>query len=458
MRRNLIYPGQWFVAVLILAIGLSTYGCSDTLSVSENVEVPLSSLTVTPGTLQPAFFSNTTNYTVNAPTSATSVTVTATPKDNTTTVTINGTPTTQRPVTLGPPGSTTTIVIVLGSQTGTESTYTVNVTRLLSSDNTLSALGVTPGDGLNPPFDPEILDYTVNVGVLVGSVDVSATKSDRNAVMVIGWATGSVTIGPGDDSPGQATIPLDGPGTATPVSIEVTAPNGIKKTYRITVNRAALSGNNNLSGLLVTADSLDQPVDLNTPPPYTVNVATNVISVTVTATLEDTNATLTINNQGTSSGVASAPITLGEPGSNTDIPVVVTAPNGTQKGYPITVHRATPAAPPAPTVAPDLIAEDDSCLRIPITNECFPGTSDEDNITNVTTPRFRIPQPGAGEIPHLYVSGVEINSTFDQVANTLTPTTALSDGTHPITYTVANAGGETAQSPPLIVTIDTSVP
>ena len=455
MRRNLICPGQWFVAVLSLAIGLSSYGCKDTASVSEDVDVPLSSLTVTPGTLQPAFFSNTTNYRVDAPTSAASVTVTAVPKDNTTTMEINGIPIAAgqgRSVSLGSPGTTTSILIVLTSQTGTESTYTVTVTRLLSSDNNLSTLDVTPGT-LTPAFAQDTEDYTVNVGVLVGSIDVSATKSDRNATMVIRWATGSVTVGPGNNSPGQANIPLGGPGSATPVSIILTAPNGNAKTYTITVNRAALSGNNNLSELIVTADSSDQRIGLNTPPPYTVNVATNVINVTVTAALQDTNATLTINNQGTSSGVASAPITLGEPGSNTDIPVVVTAPNGNPKAYPITVHRASPAAPLAPTIAPDLVPEDDSCLRNPFTNQCFLGTSDEDNITNVTTPRFRIPQPAVGETPSLYVDGNKVSAIIDPVANTLAPTAALIFGSHPITYTLANAGGESAQSPALTVFI-----
>jgi len=434
MRRNHIF--QRFVAVLILAIGLSSYGCKDSVSVSEDVQVPLASLTVTPGTLQPGFFSNTTNYTVNAPTSATSVTVTAIPKDNTATVTINKAVTTHLSVPLGAPGSTTIITIVLEAQNGAESTYTVTVTRLLSSDNSLSVLDVTPGN-LDPPFNSNIEGYTANVGVLVDSVTVSATKSDPTAMMLIG----PTPVPPGTAS-GQATIPLNGPGTATPVTITVTAPNGTAKTYTITVNRAALSGNNNLSGLLVTADSLDQHIDLNTPPPYTVNVPTNVINVTVTATLEDTNATLTINNQGTSSGVASAPITLGEPGSNTDIPVVVTAPNGTPKNYPITVHRATPAAPSAPTVAPDLISEDDS------------GFLNADNITNVTTPRFQIPQPGAGETPSLYVDGVVIvGATFDPATNTLKPITPLSFENHAITYTLTNGGGESAQSPPLSVLI-----
>ncbi len=266
MKQNLISTGQWLVTTLILAIGLSAYGCADTASVSEDVAAPLSSLTVTPGGLQPAFFANTTNYAVNAPTSATSVTVTAVPKDNTAIVTIDGIVTSQRSVTLGGPGSTKTILIVVETLNGLETTYTVTVTRLLSSDNNLSALTVTPGP-LAPAFTSSTLDYTVNVATNVTSVTVSATKSDPNAVM-----TGSLTAGAGVAT-GQATIPLGGPGTATPVTITVTAPNGSAKTYNITVNR--LSNDNNLSALSVTPGSLDPAFAANTLP-YTVNVATDV--------------------------------------------------------------------------------------------------------------------------------------------------------------------------------------
>lgn len=48
MRRNLVKAGQRFVAVLLLALGPSFYGCKDTVSISDDVAVPLSSLTVTP--------------------------------------------------------------------------------------------------------------------------------------------------------------------------------------------------------------------------------------------------------------------------------------------------------------------------------------------------------------------------------------------------------------------------
>ncbi len=340
MRPNLTGSRQWFVAVLLLALGLSAYGCSDSVSVSEDVRVPLAGLVITPGTLQPGFFSNTTSYKVNAPTSADSVTVTATPRGSTVEMTINGAVTTAgqgRSITLGTPGSITTITIVLFSQaTGDETTYTVTVTRLLSSDDNLSALGVTPGN-LIPPFDPDIEDYTVNVGVLVDSVTVSATKSDPSAVM-----SGAVSAGAGTAS-GQATIQLGGPGSSTPVSITVTAPNGTPKTYRITVNR--LSSDDNLSGLTVTPGPLS-PAFVSSTLTYTVDVATGITEVTVTATKSDPNAVLSgsIADPGAGQATGQAVIPLGGPGTATPVTITVTAPNGNSKAYSITVNRAAPSS------------------------------------------------------------------------------------------------------------------
>lgn len=340
MKRNLIFTGQWLVTVLILAISLSTYGCADTVSVSEDVAAPLSSLTVTPGTLRPSFFANTTNYAVNAPTSAASVTVTAVPKDNAATVTINGVVTAAgqgRSVALGPPGSTTTILIVVETLNGLVTTYTVSVTRLLSSNNNLSALTVTPGN-LNPPFAPDIEDYTVNVGALVDNVTVSATKSDANASMRIG----SMTVPPGTAS-GQATIPLGAPGTSTAVTIAVTAPNGNAKTYRITVNR--LSDDDNLSALTVTPGTLSPAFALNTLS-YTVNVATQITEVIVRATKSDLNAVLSgsITDPGAGQATGQATIPLGGPGTATPVSITVTSPNGNSKTYTITVNRAVPSS------------------------------------------------------------------------------------------------------------------
>lgn len=340
MKQNFLSPGPWLVTTLILAISLGVYGCADTASVSEDVAAPLSNLTVTPGGLQPAFFANTTNYAVNAPTSAASVTVTAVPKDNAAIVTINGIVTAAglgRSVALGFPGSTTTILIVVETLNGLETTYTVTVTRLLSSDNNLSALTVTQG-ALNPsPFNADTLDYTVDVATNVTSVTVTATKSDPNAVM-----TGSLTAGAGVAT-GQASIPLGGPGTATPVTITVTAPNSSAKTYNITVNR--LSNDNNLSALSVTPGSLDPAFAANTLP-YTVNVAIDIAEVTVTATKSDPNAVLSgsITDPGAGQATGQATLPLGGPGTATPVSITVTSPNGNSKTYAITVNRAAPSS------------------------------------------------------------------------------------------------------------------
>jgi len=298
---------------------------------------------------------------------------------------------------------------------------------------------VNPGN-LNPPFDPNTENYIVNVGLLVNSVDVSATKSDRNAVMVISWPTGSVTIGSGDNSPGQATIPLGGPGTATPVTIEVTTPNSSKKIYHITINK--LSGDNDLKALSVMEGPLNPIFDSGITV-YTVDVGSNIDKVTISATKSDVNASMSGSlTAGPGIETDTKTLDLGGQGTETDFLITVAAsdPGVLPKEYKITVHRATPAAPSAPTVAPDLIPEDDSGL-------------DFDNFTNVTTPRFRIPPPASGETASLYVDGGKVDSTFDPATNTLKPTLAMGIGNHPITYTLANAGGESAQSPPLPVFI-----
>ncbi len=329
MKRTFIMTRADWVALGLIAVCVSTYGCGDSASISNNVDVPLSSLTVTPGTFHSAFSSNTTSYQVDAPTAATSVTVTASPRDSTTSMTINNSSTAAgqaQPIALGSPGSTVPITITLLSQTGGESTYTVNVTRLLSSDNSLKTLTVTPGS-LSPLFDPTKPDYTLDVATNVSTVTIAATKSDPGAVL-----SGTVS------NDGRATIQLDGPGTSKAVSIIVTAPNGESKTYRITINRAA-SSNNNLSALRVqvgTADQTLSPGFSSGETNYRVDVGTTVTSVTITATKADPLAVISggVPNEG------QATIPLDGPGTSKVVLITVTAQDATtSKTYRVTVNR-----------------------------------------------------------------------------------------------------------------------
>ncbi len=411
-----------------------------------NVRAGTTTLSLSPSPFDP----DTLVYTVNVANNVDTVAVTATRQDANASITVNGEPTNSgvaRTVTLIPAGqspSTTTIPIVVTAQNNSRKTYTVNVIRAaLGGNNNLQSLTVPPHT-LSPQFTQSRTrtDYGLTVNNNVSSVTVNATPQDSGAsvrILVNGVASGTNTI----------SLP-PGP-SSTEIEVIVRAPNGDEKSYIITANRLAPSGNNNLQNLTVSPGTLVPQFDANTTA-YTVNVGSTVTSVTVTGTLQDTAASMTINGQGTSSGVPSAPITLGEPGSSTDIPIVVIAPNGTPKPYTITVNKRPPA--------PDLIPEDDSCPLFdppdPLDpNRCAAG-SREDNITNVATPRFSI-QLETGESARLFVDGGVVASQFDQ--GTIKPTASLSDGRRSITYTVINSASlESPQSDPLEVTIDTTPP
>lgn len=538
MKHIFTTIGRYLAGTLLVAAIWGPYGCADTASINPVVE--LANLTVTPGTLTPTFSSATTQYSVDLTSNTSSVTVTAQPAVAGDTVTINGQPTTSRTITLGQPGSTTSVSIVVSESDTNSRTYTVLINRAGSGgNNSLQDLIVSPGT-LAPAFDANTLFYTVNVANNIGSVSVTPTVQDLAATVTV---NGTHAIS------GQASPPinLNGPGQSTPITIIVTAQNGNPKPYLVTVNRG-ISGNNFLESLdispgalappfradrlgytvnvasnveaVMVRPTLDDPtatmtvngasansgeartIMLNRPSPntfinivvtaenqspknyvvvvtraalgdnhlsalsvsvgtvtqdlsptfapnttaYMVNVASGVTIVSVTATLENTNASMTINEQETSSG-QTRDIDFGSQESGMTITISVTAPNGGVPNiYRITVNRL---APTAPTNAPDLLPEDDS------------GSFNDDNWTYVLTPRFTVVQPAAGETPNLYIDGFRVKEGFDQGTNTLTPTNPLQGGDYfiAVTSTVTNAAGlESAPSLSLSVHIDNIAP
>lgn len=66
MKRAPTVAEQYMTAALFISIGIGTYGCSDSATVNPVVE--LASLTVDPGTLQPAFSGGTTSIRSISPT------------------------------------------------------------------------------------------------------------------------------------------------------------------------------------------------------------------------------------------------------------------------------------------------------------------------------------------------------------------------------------------------------
>jgi Cadherin-like beta sandwich domain len=334
-QRNMV----WTVLFLLFTT-LFLNACSDANNVTGPPEPPppvplspdakLSSLTVNTGSLEPAFSSDVANYTVDVATSVTSVTVTARPQNANASMTINGEAAASgqsRTVTLRGAGLSTTIPIVVTAVNGSQNTYIVTVSRAApGGNNNLQSLTVSPGP-LVPTFIASTTSYSVNVASTVASVTVTAALQDTNA---------SMTVNGQGTSSGQArTISLNGPGSSTLVTIEVTAPNGSQKTYLVTVNRTALGGNNNLQSLTLSPGTLTPSFTMSRLV-YTVNVASTVDSVTVTAQPQDPGATVSIDGQPTTS----RSVSLGAPESSTEILIEVMAPNGNQKTYAVTVNRA----------------------------------------------------------------------------------------------------------------------
>lgn len=166
--------------------------------------------------------SNAGPYSVIVPNSTTSVTVTGTANHSKATVVVNG----GSNLVVGDNPVTLTVTAEDGT---TIKNYSINVNRAKSSNNSLSNLTLSEGN-LNPFFSSGRTSYTANVGRSVSSITVTPTTADSTATL-------TVNGDPATSGTASSSIRLDeGPNTIT---IMVTAQDGTKETYSVTVTRAA---------------------------------------------------------------------------------------------------------------------------------------------------------------------------------------------------------------------------
>ncbi|WP_169306626.1 cadherin-like beta sandwich domain-containing protein [Cohnella pontilimi] len=303
-----------------------TYTVTVIRALSSNAD--LSNLTLSTGTLSPAFASGTTSYTASVANSVSSITVTPTVADSAASVKVNGnTATSGSAVTVPLEVGANTITVLVTAQDGTtQKTYTVTVTRAASSNANLSNLTISVGT-LSPAFASGTTSYTASVANSVSSIAITPTVAD---------STASVKVNGNAATSGSAvTVPLAV--GANTITVLVTAQDGTtQKTYTVTVNRAA-SSNANLKSLTISSGTLT-PAFASGTTSYTASVANSVSSIDFTPTVADSTASIKVNGNATASGTAvTVPLNVGP---NT-IAVLVTAQNGTtQKTYTVTVTRA----------------------------------------------------------------------------------------------------------------------
>ncbi len=232
-------------------------------------------------------------------------------------------------------------------------TYSKAVAAPLSTNNNLSSLKVSNAT-ISPAFNASTTKYTASVPFSVSKLSVTATAADSKAKVSV-------------NSP---TLTPDG---TTDVTVTVTAESGAKKTYTISVKRAkdpnyVASSNNKLSGIKVDGFLLS-PVFNSSTDKYVVWLPYETSSVKVSATAEDSRASVTV--------VGGDSLKAGE--DNT-VKVICKAENGTEKEYTVIVKRA--AAHGAQEQKPPVQGTE---TAKPNTDTSIPDTPDTSTVTDKLT-------------------------------------------------------------------------
>ena len=310
----------------------------------------LGALTISEGTLSPAFDAETVEYTATVASVTTKITVTGTASDGSASVSVDG-GTDSEEVALSTTSATTSIPVLVTAEDGSEQTYSLTVTKEepipLSDNNNLGRLSFDGGT-LYPAFDKDIVEYVIVADVPTVSTDPNVInlpnpikvggkpEATSATVTIAGIDTGLFLIRNGEivtSIDGTILISID-PGEAEfTFRFEVKAENGDVKSYKLTVTNEQPVPLE-LSDLSISQGTLSpefDPAQLA----YTAMVAndTNVITVAGTASVS------TVSVDG---GTDSEEIVLNAT-SATTILVVVSAENEADQTYTLTVSKAEPS-------------------------------------------------------------------------------------------------------------------
>ena len=160
---------------------------------SDNAD--LDGLTISPGTLSPAFSSSVITYAASVGNSVTEVTLTPTASHGSATITVNNSTTVASGAGYTADnlnvGTNTLTVTVTAQDSVTTKTYTVTLTRAAPppSDNAdLDGLTISPGT-LSPAFSSSVITYAASVGNSVTEVTLTPTASHDSATITVNNST-----------------------------------------------------------------------------------------------------------------------------------------------------------------------------------------------------------------------------------------------------------------------------
>ena len=190
------------------------------------------------------------------------------------------------------------------AENGEQRIYKIIVNRKKSENNYLLSLSTNYGT-LQPEFNKEVTDYTVEVDNEIETINVSATREDLLSTIS---GTGKYALKIGENS----------------ITISVTSENGDVRNYNLNVIRK-LNSNKNLAKIENSKNARVVKIDEST---YSINVENDVKQIEIKGIPEVATSTVTGNGK--------KELSVGE----NIIILTVTAEDNTTKDYTIIINRA----------------------------------------------------------------------------------------------------------------------
>ncbi len=293
----------------------------------------LTNLTISAGTLTPAFTPTILTYTDTVGPDVASVIITPTALDPQAIIKINNlvSPSGQpKSVTLN--YGVNNIVVNVTAGDGSQNNYTIAVTRagnadlksLVAQDNRAA---IVP---LNPAFDKGIINYNAKIDYDASAIAYIPTTDDPLATIKLDG-----TSTPNGSISGASVV-----GTGITNVFEVTSTSENKKSYSVAVSKNTSAYLTNLQALISGVAQPLTPVFGRNTLAYTLSIANTVNGVVVAVTPEDANATVVVTSNGTvvtkgSSGYAVKTSTSG----TYNVVVQVTSTSNDVKNYTLTITK-----------------------------------------------------------------------------------------------------------------------
>lgn len=290
----------------------------------------LSNIIPSVGTIN--FNKNTEIYNLTVNNEITSIKLNITAEDENATITVNGnTYFTPKEIEINnlKVGTNTISILTTAEDNTTKKTYNVIVKRLskvLSSDANLKSLSIN-NYNLDKTFNMNTTSYNI------GTIPYKLDKLTINAAVNYSGATIEYYVDSVKQNSNVVSIPVKEGNKV--ITVKVIAEDGTVKNYSISYNKKA-STNAYLSNISLSKGTLEFNKNKTT---YNVKLDSDVNTIDLTATTEDSKAVMSINGKNYTSPhtITISPINLG----NTEITIIVTAENGNAVTYKVILEKET---------------------------------------------------------------------------------------------------------------------